>query len=312
MDNNYYCKGIYEIQDIKTASESIDRIKVRSILTSFLDSIYYAKGIYHYRSSECKQPPILTCDFRDIETCIKKSTTVYIYPAFTAESLCEILHQIAGAVTSKNIVFLTMILSSHHGPCDESIMPYNLAELFDAEKVFLNLWYSNNEDSPYTASVMAMDGIKTFHWATEAIRKALADSRFEGKFSMNGKYTFRIDNYDVDGVMAYTFRNKMSVFPDQGNPNQITISQELIELSHDLSSEDIDDCMARINTEVNGVRFEIPFLYHEAPDVNRIVLIIKDIEAGTEDNLVKILPEAIVDTIRAASYFVNVQSVELR
>lgn len=294
----------------------LDNISRRTLNSSNPDSRFFAKLIYRYREDEVQSVPVIACDFRDIETSLSIYSHVNVFPTFTGDTLEELLEKIEDACYPTTCVFMALILPANHGKLDERLSFDSLFERFGAEKILMNLWYASNDKLPYMASVMTMEGkkrkMKTHRKAASAIEKALSSSAFQNRFSRNGKYTYAIDNYDVDGVQPYTFLNRMIVFPDQGNPDLITISQDLLYLPQELDPDSIWEHLELINARQKGYRFVAPFLGHESAPLNRAVQIINDIEVDSEENLIQKLSKAVEETIHAASYFVNVQSKDFR
>ena len=294
----------------------LDGISRRTLKSSNPDCRFFAKLIYRYREDEVQSVPVIACDFRDIETSISIYSHVNVFPTFTGDTLDELLEKIEDTCYPITCVFLTIILPANHGKLDERLRFDSLYERFGAEKILMNLWYASNDKLPYMASVMTIEGerrkMKSHRKAAGAIEKALSGSAFQNRFSRNGKYTYAIDNYDVDGVQPYTFLNRMIVFPDQGDPDLITISQDLLYLPQELEPDGIWEQLELINSSQKGYRFVAPFLGHESAPLNRAVQIINDIEVDSEENLIQKLPRAVEETIRAASYFVNVQSMDFK
>lgn len=294
----------------------LDSISRRTLKSSNPDSRFFAKLIYRYREDEVQSVPVIACDFRDIETSLSIYSHVNVFSTFTGGTLEELLEKIEDTCYPITCVFLTIILPANHGKLDNSLCFDSLYERFGAEKILMNLWYASNDKLPYMASVMTIEGkkrkMKSHYKAASAIEKALSGSAFQNRFSRNGKYTYAIDNYDGDGVQPYTFLNRMIVFPDQGNPDLITISQDLLYLPQELKPDGIWEQLELINSSQKGYRFVAPFLGHEPAPLNRAVQIINDIEVDSEENLIQKLPKAVEETIRAASYFVNVQSKDFR
>lgn len=294
----------------------LDNMSRRTLKSSNPDCRFLAKLIYRYREDEVQSVPVIACDFRDIETSLSIYSHVNVFPTFTGDTMEELLEKIEDTCYPITCVFLTLILPANHGKLDERLRFGSLYERFGADKLLMNLRYASSDELPYMATVMTMEGkkrkMKTHRKAADAIEKALSGSSFENRFSRNGKNTYAIDNYDVDGVQPYTFLNRMIVFPDQGNPDLITISQDLLYLPQELEPDSIWEHLELINASQKGYRFVAPFLGHESAPLNRAVQIINDIEVDSEEDLIQKLPEAVEETIRAASYFVNEQSKDFR
>lgn len=149
--------SIEEIPDVKLSTTIMDSIKEERLTTSVSDSLYYARKIFFYRINDCKQPPVYSCDFRDIETSIKKSSKVYVLPIINATTLDELLNTIAQMKIPKTSIFLTMIIPPCYGKPDGKLHPSNIAVRVGAEKAFMNLSYSSNNNFPYMAAMMAMN-----------------------------------------------------------------------------------------------------------------------------------------------------------
>lgn len=294
----------------------LDNISTRTLKSSNPDCRFFARLIYRYREDEVQSLPVIACDFRDIETSLSIYSRVHLFPTFTGDTLEELLDKIEEIDYPMNCVFLTLILPINHGNLDDRLRFDNLMERFGAEKILMNLFYATNDKLPYMASVMVMEGKKrkmTSHSkAASAIEKALSSSVFQNRFSRNGKFTYAIDNYEIADAQPYMFLHKMIVFPDQGNPDLITISQDLLYLPQELNPDCIWEQLELINSRQEDYRFVAPFLGHESASLNRAVQIINNIEVDSEETLIKKLPRAVEETIRAASFFVNVQSKDFR
>lgn len=294
----------------------LDNISRRTLESTNPDCQLFAKLVYRYREYEVQSVPIIACDFRDIETSLSIYSHVHMFPTFTGDTLEELLEKIEDTWYPMTCVFMTLILPVNHGKLDDTLRFDYLMERFGADKVLMNLWYATNDKLPYMANIMVMEGKKqkmSSHRKTaNAIEKALSGGDFQNRFSRDGKYTYAIDNYDVADVQPYSHLNRMIVFPDQGNSDLITISQDLLYLPQELDPDSILERLAFINSCQRGYRFVAPFLGHESAPLNRAVQIVYDIEVSSEEDIIKKLPNAVAETIRAASYFVNVQSKDFR
>lgn len=95
------------------------------------------------------------------------------------------------------------------------------------------------------------------------------------------------------------------MFPDQIKDDTIVVSTDVIRLPQEMDPDDIRERMVEMNAQDKntGIRYEVPFLYHEGSGINRAVLVIKEFRAISEDNVIKSLPIVIEDVLNATGEF---------
>ena len=83
------------------------------------------------------------------------------------------------------------------------------------------------------------------------------------------------------------------------------MSTDVLRVPQKMDPDDIMERLIEMNTESEeeGIRYEAPFLYHENPDINRAVLIIKEIRAVSTAAVMLILPCAIKEVLAATASF---------
>lgn len=85
----------------------------------------------------------------------------------------------------------------------------------------------------------------------------------------------------------------------------IVVSTDVLRVPMEMGTDDIMDRLIELNSEseAEGVRYEVPFLYHANPDVNRVVLIIKEFQAISTAAIMLMLPSAIEEVLAATASF---------
>ncbi len=95
------------------------------------------------------------------------------------------------------------------------------------------------------------------------------------------------------------------VFPDQVKEDTIVVSTDAIRLPQDMDEDSIAEKLIKINSVNKGIRYEMPFLYHAGPDINRAVLVIKEVRSMSEDYVSNHLPAGIEEVLKATAAFVD-------
>ena len=97
----------------------------------------------------------------------------------------------------------------------------------------------------------------------------------------------------------------LMMFPEQVKDDTIVVSTDVIRLPQEMDPDDIRERMVKMNAHDKnmGIRYEVPFLYHEGSGINRAVLVIKEFRAISEDNVIKSLPIVIKEVLNATGDF---------
>lgn len=140
-----------------------------------------------------------------------------------------------------------------------------------------------------------------------AIQKALLGGKYAASFTKkSGCFRIMFDYYvnEENGNPKRTCGILM-MFPDQVKDDTIVVSTDVIRLPQEMDPDDIWDRMVKMNAQDKniGIRYEVPFLYHEGSGINRAELVIKEFRAISEDNVIKSLPIVIEDVLNATGMF---------
>jgi hypothetical protein len=143
---------------------------------------------------------------------------------------------------------------------------------------------------------------------SDAIRKALDRSPYRDFFVRHGGCYRLFFEYDGHSAQVYSpAPNKacLMVFPDQVKEDTIVVSTDAIRLPQDMDEDSIAEKLIKINSVNKGIRYEMPFLYHAGPDINRAVLVIKEVRSMSEDYVSNHLPAGIEEVLKATAAFVD-------
>ncbi len=140
-----------------------------------------------------------------------------------------------------------------------------------------------------------------------AIQKALLGGKYAATFTKkSGCFRILFDYYDNEED-SYPKRTCgiLMMFPDQVKDDTIVVSTDVIRLPQEVDPDDIWERIVEMNAhdKITGVRYEVPFLYHASSGINRALLVIKEFQAISEDNVIKSLPIVIEDVLNATGKF---------
>ncbi|MBR4352083.1 MAG: hypothetical protein IKQ01_03340 [Bacteroidales bacterium] len=149
----------------------------------------------------------------------------------------------------------------------------------------------------------------TRHQISNAIRKALEASQYSTLFRKQhgGCFylCFEMNDGDVKVCPPEQGCGALLMFPDQVKEDTIIVSTDVIRLPQDMDEGSIAEKLIKINAVNKGIRYEVPFLYHASPGINRAVLVIKEVRSMTEDDVSINLPAGIEEVLKATAAFVE-------
>lgn len=143
---------------------------------------------------------------------------------------------------------------------------------------------------------------------SNAIGKALDGSPYRDFFVRYGgcfQIFFEYDGHSAQVCSPAPNKACLMAFPNQVKKDTIVISTDAIRLPQDMDEDTIAEKLFKINSLSKGIRFEMPFLYHASPDINRAVLVIKEVRSMSEDYVSNHLPAGIEEVLKATAAFVD-------
>lgn len=91
----------------------------------------------------------------------------------------------------------------------------------------------------------------------------------------------------------------------QVKDDTIVVSTDIVRLPQEMDPDDIMGRLIRLNddSKESELRFNVPWLYHDNADMNRVLYVIKELRALSDLHVIAALPDVIKDVLTANGGF---------
>ena len=139
------------------------------------------------------------------------------------------------------------------------------------------------------------------------IKESLNNSQYRDLYTRDGGcfyIYYRLDDCKVCPLNPQ--EHLLMIFEDQKKESTIVISTDSNRLplrEEEMSEEGVFVALSILNkmsSITRGIQYEAPFIHYLNPDINRVVIVSKNISVVPDKGIIKILPEAIGEVLEAS------------
>lgn len=155
--------------------------------------------------------------------------------------------------------------------------------------------------------LVLVDYYMTRRRVSAAISSALSFSEFYPDYRIDGEGCHLFFEYSGNSAIACpsSLHNALlMVYPDKDKGDTIVVSTDIVRLPQDMDPDTIKARLIRMNADSkeSGIRYEAPWLNHADEGQDRVLYVIKEIQAFSDINVMAVLPgmiNKILDTTGA-------------